>query len=318
MDWADRIGSRVRLRDLHVVLAVAECGSMSKAATQLAISHPVVSKTISDLERTLGVRLFDRTSQGVELTTYGRVLLNCGNIIFDEMRQGLRQIEFLTNPDSGDLRVGFPEVEIAGIVPSIMQRFTQKFPRVRLQVIHANTSMLQFQELRDRNVELLIGRVRTAVLADDLALESLFDDSLVAVAGRESPWVRRKRIELAELADEEWILPPYNSVPGPFITEIFRANNLQPPNPSISTLSHQLTISLIATGRFVGLLNRSVVASSGAHAGLKILPVDIPAHRIAVDIITIKHRTLSPLAKLFIDCAREVANPFNSQAQSKR
>jgi DNA-binding transcriptional LysR family regulator len=318
MDWADRIGSRVRLRDLHVVLAVAECGSMSKAATRLAISHPVVSKTVSDLERTLGVRLFDRTSQGVELTTYGRVLLNCGNIVFDEMRQGLRQIEFLTNPDSGDLRVGFPEVEIAGIVPSIMQRFIQKFPRVRLQVIHANTSMLQFQELRDRNVELLIGRVRTAVLEDDLALESLFDDSLVAVAGPESPWGRRKRIELAELVDEAWILPPYNSVPGPFITEIFRANNLQPPNPSISTLSHQLTISLIATGRFIGLLNRTVVASSGAQVGLKILPVDLPAHRIAVDIITIKHRTLSPLAKLFIDCAREAATQFKPRAKSGR
>jgi DNA-binding transcriptional LysR family regulator len=318
MDWADRIGSRVRLRDLHVVLAVAECGSMSKAATRLAISHPVVSKTVSDLERTLGVRLFDRTSQGVELTTYGRVLLNCGNIVFDEMRQGLRQIEFLTNPDSGDLRVGFPEVEIAGIVPSIVQRFIQKFPRVRLQVIHANTSMLQFQELRDRNVELLIGRVRTAVLEDDLALESLFDDSLVAVAGPESPWGRRKRIKLAELIDEAWILPPYNSVPGPFITEIFRANNLQPPNPIFSTLSHQLTISLIATGRFVGLLNRTVVASSGAQVGLKILPVDIPAHRIAVDIITIKHRTLSPLAKLFIDCAREAATQFKPRAKSGR
>src|SRR5580693_8504046 len=179
MDWADRIGSRVRLRDLHVVLAVAECGSMSKAATQLAISHPVVSKTISDLERTLGVRLFDRTSQGVELTTYGRVLLNCGNIIFDEMRQGLRQIEFLTNPDSGDLRVGFPEVEIAGIIPSITESFLRKFPGVNLQVIHANTSMLQFQELRGRNVELLIGRARTAPRQDDLELQRLFDEPMV-------------------------------------------------------------------------------------------------------------------------------------------
>jgi DNA-binding transcriptional LysR family regulator len=81
MDWADRIGSRIRLRDLHILLAVAESGSMSKAATQLAISHPVVSKTISDLEQTLGVRLFDRTSQGVEPTTYGQTLLKCGVLV---------------------------------------------------------------------------------------------------------------------------------------------------------------------------------------------------------------------------------------------
>ena len=106
MDWADRIGSRIRLRDLHILLAVAESGSMSKAATQLAISHPVVSKTISDLEQTVGVRLFDRTSQGVELTAYGQTLLKCGVLVFDEMRQGLKQIKFLTVPNSGELRIG--------------------------------------------------------------------------------------------------------------------------------------------------------------------------------------------------------------------
>jgi hypothetical protein len=68
MDWSDRIGRRIKLRDLHVVLAVAESGSMTKASQKLAISHPVVSKTISDLEHMLGVKLFDRTSQGVEVT----------------------------------------------------------------------------------------------------------------------------------------------------------------------------------------------------------------------------------------------------------
>jgi molybdenum-dependent DNA-binding transcriptional regulator ModE len=98
MDWAERIGRRIRFRDLHVLLAVAEHGSMSKASAELAISHPVVSKTISDLERTLGVRLFDRSSQGVELTDYGRALLECGVSVFDEMRRGLKRIEFLTDP----------------------------------------------------------------------------------------------------------------------------------------------------------------------------------------------------------------------------
>src|ERR1700686_4525794 len=103
MEWQDRVGRRVKLRDLHILLAVAERGSMSKAASHLAISHPVISKTISDLERNLGVRLFDRNSQGVEVTKYGRALLKCGVVVFDEMRQGLKQIEFLPQPDSGEL-----------------------------------------------------------------------------------------------------------------------------------------------------------------------------------------------------------------------
>ena len=310
MDWADRIGNRVRLRDLHILLAIAECGSMSKAAARLAISHPVVSKTVSDLEHSLGVRLFDRHSQGVELTSYGKALLNCGVTVFDEIRQSLKQIEFLANPDTGDLRIGCPEIELAGIFPSILERFLSQYPRVRVQVIHANTSMLQFHELRSRNVELLIGRARPVHLEDDLVWEHLFDDSHVAVAGQGSPWLRRRRLELADIIDEPWVLPPYDSVPGPFVIEIFRGSKLVPPIASISTLSAQLTLTLIASGRYVGLLPRGVVRTSGAKLGVTMLPIKLPPHGIAVDIITIKTRTLSPLAHLFIDCAREAAKPF--------
>ena len=152
MDWAERIGRRIRFRDLHVLLAVAEHGSMSKASAELAISHPVVSKTISDLERTLGVRLFDRGSQGVELTDYGRALLECGVSVFDEMRRGLKRIEFLTDPNSGELRVGCPEITMAGLMPAIAERFSHRYPGIRLHVVLANTAMLQFQDLRERKV----------------------------------------------------------------------------------------------------------------------------------------------------------------------
>ena len=92
MQWSDRIGQSVKLRDLHILLSVAQAGSMSRAADRLAISHPVVSKTITDLEHALGVRLLDRTPQGTELTSYGLALLNCGTIVFDELRQEYRKL----------------------------------------------------------------------------------------------------------------------------------------------------------------------------------------------------------------------------------
>ena len=119
-------------------------------------------------------------------------------------------------------------------------------------MIHANTSLMQFGELRGRNVELLIGRVPTVLLEDDLALENLFNESLVAVAGHHSRWSRHKHQELADLIDEAWILPPYDSVHSPLVTVIFRANGLQPPRAPLSTLSLQLTTTLIASGRLVG------------------------------------------------------------------
>src|SRR5437764_2394767 len=154
MDWADRIGRRIRLRDLHILLAVAEHGSMAKASAQLAISHPVVSKTVSDLELTLGVRLFDRNSQGVELTLYGKALLNTGVHVFDEMRQGLKQLESLADPTTGELRVGAPEIIMAGLMPEIIERFSGRHPRIKVQAVLESTPAVQFRQLRDRNIDL--------------------------------------------------------------------------------------------------------------------------------------------------------------------
>src|SRR6266699_6242544 len=114
MQWTDRVGRRVKLRDLHVLLAVANSGSISRAAERLAISHPVVSRTISDLEHALGVRLFDRSSQGVEPTMYGRAFLDCGIAVFDDLRRGVQRIEFLSDPTLGEVRIGSYDGEAAG------------------------------------------------------------------------------------------------------------------------------------------------------------------------------------------------------------
>lgn len=308
MDWSDRIGRRIRLRDLHIVLAVAEEGSMAKASAKLAISHPVISKTVADLERTLGVSLFDRNSRGVVLTAYGEALLKCGVNVFDEMRQGLKRIEFLADPTSGKLAVGGPELVMAGILPAISEAFLRRFPGVQLQAVHADTATMQFGQLRNREVELLIGRVPRQLTEDDVVSEPLLEEPFVAIAGKDSEWARRRRIELSDLVGEAWVLPPYDSAPGALITELFDSCGVKPPEPRIATLSIQLTITLIASGRFVGLLPSSLARLSAKRVGLKILPIRLPANiRFSLEIITLRNRTPGPLAKLFIEQARAVA-----------
>lgn len=312
MDWSDRIGRRIRLRDLHIVLAVAEAGSMAKASQKLAISHPVVSKTISDLEHTLGVKLFDRTSQGVELTNYGAALFKCGVNVFDEMRQGLKQIEFLTDPTTGELAVGCPEIMNAGIMSEISERLLRQHPGVQLRVVHADMALSQFDPLRERRVELLVGRLPEPFVEDDLLFEPLLQEPFVAVAGVNSQWARRRRIELAELIGESWVLPPYDSMPGGIISGIFAASGLKSPRPGVATLSIQLTTTLIATGRFVGILPNSVAQFSARRVGLKVLPTKIPATHYAIAILTVKNRSPGPLARLFIEHARAVAKSLST------
>ena len=312
MDWSDRVGRRIRLRDLHTVLAVAEAGSMAKAAKRLAISHPVVSKTISDLERTLKVRLFDRSARGVELTNYGQALLECGVNVFDEMRQGLKRIEFLTDPTSGELAIGCPEIMNAGMVPEICERFLLQHAQVQLRVVHADIALEQFGPLRERKVELLIGRLPEPFVGEDFVFESLIQEPFVAVAGVNCQWARRRRIELADLMEESWVLPPHDSTPGGIISGIFHASGLESPRPWVATLSIQLTTTLIATGKFVGILPNSVARFSSRRVGLKILPVRIPNTQYAIAILSLKNRTPGPLAKLFVEQARAVAKSLSN------
>jgi len=286
---------------------VAEAGVMAKAAQKLAISHPDVSKTVSDLEQTLKVKLFDRTAQGVELTEYGQALLKCGVNVFEEMRQGLKQIEFLTDPTSGELAIGCPEIMNASMIPAISERFLQEHPRVQLRVVHADMGLEQYGPLRERKVELLIGRLREPFVEEDLVFQPLIQEPFVAVAGANCQWARRRRLELADLVGESWVLPPHDSTPGSIIAGIFAANGLNSPRPAVATLSVQLTTTLIATGKFVGILPNSVAQFSSRRTGLKILPIKITATQYAIAILTLKNRTPGPLAKLFIEHARGVA-----------
>jgi DNA-binding transcriptional LysR family regulator len=138
----------------------------------------------------------------------------------------------------------------------------------------------------------------------DLTAEILFDEPFLAVAGMRSRWARQRHVRLADLVSESWVLPPYDSAPGSLILEIFRASKLQPPRPSIATLSVQLTVTLISSGRFVGLLPSSVAQFNTRRSGLKILPMKLPGARLAAGIVTVTNRTLSPLAELFVKCAR--------------
>ncbi len=305
MDWSDRIGLRLKLRDLHILMAVADAGSMAKAAARLSISHPAVSKAISEIEGTLGVRLFDRGSQGVELTAHGEVLLRCGINVFDEMQQGLRSLEHLSDPNSGEVRLGCTDIILHSLVPPIVRKFSAKYPGVQLDVRLTNPGEHQVQELRERKIDLLI--TRATGRQEDFHSDVLFAEPFVFVVGARGELARKRRITLADIIKGNWVLPPYDSAPGILVAEVFRANGFSPPRPLLKTIAIQLTVSLIASGEFVGILPMSVAALSAHQASLRVLPLKSPGPRISAEIVFLKNRTLSPAVEAFIDCTREVA-----------
>ena len=151
MQWSDRIGRRIKLRDLHIFLAVARCGSMARAAGLLSVSQPVVSKTISELEHALGVRLLDRTFQGVEPTAYGRAIVNCGIAVFDDLRRGVQEIEYLSDPTTGELRVGATLPLMEDLVPGVVKLRAvapELLRAVRQRILIVNQRIVRFDQRR--------------------------------------------------------------------------------------------------------------------------------------------------------------------------
>jgi DNA-binding transcriptional LysR family regulator len=316
IDWGSQIGHRLRLRDLHVFFAVVQRGSMAKAAQQLNVTQPAVSRVIADLEHTLGVRLLDRTAQGVSPTMYGRALHKRGTVVFDELKQSIRDIEFLADPTVGEVRIGCPSETIAAtVLPLVIQRFSQVYPRVVLYVeqlgSHMGWTTLELPALRQRSLDLAILRLANPPadeqFVDDLNVEVLFHDQLAVVAGKQSRWARRRKIDLTELINEPWILPGPSSWNYAELAEAFRARGVDMPNVNVVTVSAHLRTNLLAAGPFIATFPTSVLRFGADRFSLKELPIDLPKRPWPVAIVTLKNRTLSPVVERFIECAREVA-----------
>jgi len=309
MQLSDRFGSRMKLQDLHVLMTVVQAGSMGKAAQILNTTQPNISRSIGELEHALGVRLLDRHRQGIEPTEYGRALLDCGVAVFDDLRQGVRNIAFLADPTAGELRIGTTTFLAASFVSALIDRLSRRYPRIAFHLVTGYTETLH-RELAERNVDLLIVRGSGPVADPRYEFEFLFDDSYVVAAGAQNQWVRRRRIEIAELANELWVLPPPDSVIGSIVMDAFRASGLDYPRVSVVTDCPHMRISLLATGRFVTIFPASAFRFLAKRSELKVLPVELPMARRPNGIVTLKNRALSPVAQIFIDCAREVAKPL--------
>jgi DNA-binding transcriptional LysR family regulator len=304
-----RIRRRLKLRDLDTLITVAQHGSMAKAAVQLSVSQPAVSKAMSEMEHTLGVRLLDRTAQGVEPTLYGRALLKWAQAVFDDVRQGMNEIEFLADPTTGELRVGAAEPMLAGLLPAIIQRIHRKHPMISIQVRSLGAIAQIHRDLRERNVDLILSRVAQS-REEDLDNEILFYDRTLVVAGSNNPWTRRRKIKLAELTNQPWSLSPSDTVIGMLIEDAFRANGLDAPRRSVATSSIQLHSALIGSGPYLTIVPSSTLHFSGKRLALKILAVDLGIPPWPIAITTLKNRTVSPVARLFIECAREISKPL--------
>jgi DNA-binding transcriptional LysR family regulator len=281
---------------------------MAKAAAELGVTQPAVSETIAELEHAFAVRLFDRSPQGVVPTIYGRALHKRGLAAYDELKQGVRDLEFLADPEKGEVRLGCPESITAAILPPMIQKFCRDYPGIDLTIEGVPTPTLELPELHSRKLDVVLARLSKPheddPFGDDLEIEILFDDEAIIAAGANSRWARRRKIDLADLADASWVGTSRQTLTTILMEQAFEARNLPVPKIRVLTFSVQLRAHLLASGDFLSAMPKSMLRLNPECAGLKALPIKLPTSSFPVAIVKLKGRTLSPAVELFLERLR--------------
>lgn len=308
-DWENWLGRHLRLRDLHVFATVAKEGSMARAAQRLGITQPAVSKVIADLEYTLKARLLDRGSRGVELTAYGRALLRRGTAAFDELKQSVMDIDFLSDPASGELRIGCSEAIADANLPPILLDFSRRYPRVSLTVIEVPPPVRNLAALYDRSCDIILVRLETSAsdhrLGEDAKVEALVEDRTVVAVNKTSRWARRRRIELSDLADTPWILTMNNTFNRACVMEAFQSRGLAMPPIILMSQLVPLRAYFLAHGDYIATFATSILRFNAELYDLKELPICLSERVSIIALVTLKNRTLNPIAERFIGHIRE-------------
>src|SRR5262245_61739621 len=303
-----RVSRRLRFRDLQVFFAVVHCGSMAKAAAELGVTQPAVSEVIGELEHAFAVRLFDRSPHGVVPTIYGRALLRGGLAAFDELKQGIRDIEFLADPTKGEVRIGCADSIAGAILAPMLQKFCSDYPGIALTIDQVPTPTLEVPQLHARELDVVVARLSKPhtddPFGDDLNVEILFNDEPVIATGANSRWARRRKIDLADLVDASWVGTSRQTYTTNLLEQAFRARDLPIPKMRVITFSVQLRAHLLATGAFLCAMPKSMLYLNPECRDLKPLPIRLSEMSFPVAIVTLKNRTLTPAVELFLASLR--------------
>lgn len=311
-DATRRIRRRIKLRDLETLAAVASAGGISKAAVRLNLSQPAVSKAVSALESAVGYALVTRHQSGVDLTPFGLALLKRANAVFDGLDEAVRELTHLGDPEAGDIKFACSEPLMAGLISVAMERMTRRYPRVRFHTDSFGTDVTQIRALEERAVDFVISRPYATTLDPLIQAEPLYFEKLLVVVGRHSPWAKRRKISLTELADASWILARgevlNNDAP---IARSFQALGLPVPIAKVVTGSVHLRIALIESGPFVTALPRAFLRYHNASQSVKVLPITLARWQTPNMLLTLRNRPLSPATHSFLSIVRELAIPLN-------
>ncbi len=296
--------SSLRTRHLEVLLAVAESGSMQRAAQRIRLTQPAISKLIGEVEAIFGTALFERSKRGVTLTESGQALVERAQFLINDLEHTKEEIAAIDSGTLGRLRIGALPVVESSILPQSLLALRKEAPALRIQIEEGTRSSL-LASLRRGELDCVIGRLEVSAEEAELYCEKLLRLPVLIVASPRHPLVlQKKRITLAALAGYPWVLPRIGAPIRTVVDSLFVSAGLIAPMPLIESTSIRLNYELVRTSEMIGVMSEAAATTYAAQRRLAILPVDLGGHLPYVGVM-MRQPGMSKAMALFLRILRE-------------
>ncbi|MCR8726715.1 LysR family transcriptional regulator [Frigidibacter sp. ROC022] len=302
----ERALTRLKLRQLRLLIAVGRHGNIQNAARELGISQPAATKMIQDLEIDFEVKLFERTNRGVVPTVFGTSLIRHGKLIFAQVSNAAQELDDLNEGNSGRVIVGTLLAASPYLLPVAVDTILQDRPNVAIKIVEGTNEVLM-PALQSGEIDMIVGRLPSYRHRTKLAQEKFYDERMLAVTGTQHPLAGRKAVTFDQLRPYGWILPPVETTLRRQTDQFFVRQDQYDPPVAIESVSYLANRSLLRSHDFVGLMPAHVAALDIENGLLARIDWDVP---FGAGPVGVSHRgedSLSPAGMAFLDALRRAA-----------
>lgn len=295
-DWFIR--ANLKPRHLQLLVALDRHRHIGRAAASLHLSQPAVSLSLGELEKGLGLALFERHARGVTPNAYGECLVRHAQQLLAGLEQAREELQALQTGAAGKILVGALPAVTTALLPQALAAYKREYPTSQVMVSEGAMDNL-LPLLRAGELDLLVGRLMTRV-ADDVSEDVLYDGLNVVVVRGDHPLARRRKLRWPDLQEYAWVLPPAGSLAREPLEAALRQQGMALPRDAIETLSNSVIAGYLQHTQAVGLLSWLVARPLARSGVLAILPLDLPDPRRPIGVTWLKQRPLPPAAQRLV------------------
>ncbi len=299
--------SRLRMRQLQLLIALDEHKSLHKASSAMAMTQSAASKSLAELEAMLEAPLFERTKTGLVANDFGRTVLRYARVLASDVASLCEEIGQVRSGTGGHLSIGVIMGAIPGLVAPVVSEMHEQFPNLAIELIE-DTSARLLAQLDDGHLDLVVGRASVSSQPEKYRYQAIDDEPLRVVAGPSNPLGKRKRLDIGALADCRWVTYPATMPLRALLERELDLAGLPPPRAPISTASTFVTVALLQRSpTLVSMLPSDVASMFAQHGMLTTLPIELKSKSQTIGVVTRAQGNLSKAAQSFVKLLRAQA-----------